>query len=74
MIFERRGVGTLPSSTPTGFSTGRPSSITYGAAIAIRDHGVALIDLIDSAHHLSANGLRNTLLIVMTLPSAVATL
>ena len=43
-------------------------------ATAPRDHRIPLIALIDSAHHLSANGLRNTLRILMTLPPAVATL
>ncbi len=42
--------------------------------MALRGHGVAVIDLIESAHHLSAIGRRNTLLTLMTLPSAVATL
>ena len=74
MIFKRRGIGTLSSSTPTGFSTEGPSYITSGAVMVLRDHGVAGIDFIESAHHLSANGLLNTLLTLMTLPSAVATL
>ena len=67
-------MGILSSSTPTGFSTGGPNSMVSVAETTRRDHGVAVIDLIDSAHHLSANGLRNTLRILMTLPSAVATL
>ena len=74
MIFKRRGIGTLSFSTPRGFSTEGPSSMTSGAAMVLKDQGVAVIDLIESAHHLSENGLRNTLLTLMTLPSAVATL
>ena len=74
MIFKRRGMGALPSFTRTGCSTEGPSSITSGGVMVRRVHGVAAIDLIESAHHLSAMGLRNTALALMTLPSAVATL
>ena len=74
MIFRRRGIGTLSSSTPKGFSTEGPSYVTSGAAMALEDQGVAVIDLIGSAHNLSENGLRNTVLTLMTLPSAVAAL
>ena len=74
VILRRLGKGTVSSFTPTGFSTDGPNSITSGAAMALRDHGVAVIDLIESAHHLSAIGRRNTLLTLMTSPSAVATL
>ena len=42
--------------------------------MALRDNGVAVIDVIGSAHHLSAIDRRNTRLTLMTLPSAVATL
>ena len=73
MLFSHRGIGTLSSSTHKSVPTGRPNSITPGAAVALRDHGMALIDLIGAAHHLSANGLRNTRRISITLPSAVAT-
>ena len=74
VILRRLGEGTVSSFTPTGFSTDGPNSMTSFVDTTLRDHGVAVIDLIDSAHHLSAMGLRNTLLTLMSLPSAVATL
>ena len=74
VILRRLGKGTGAYFAPTGFSTDGPRSMTSGAAMALRDHGLAVNDLIESAHHLSAIGRRKTLLTLMTVPSAVATL
>ena len=58
---EAPGQGDCTILHPTGFSTDGPSSMTSNAATALEDHGMAVVDFIESAHHLSAIGRRKTL-------------